>query len=141
MKKDKGALVLFHAQLGPFQVTMARFYGAAQARKCVFQLVYFSGHGGFLVFFSGFLSTTIDRVEYTCLGIKLSFSLCVYTSMLVSLSLVPCVFVNLNVFYILYSVVPVCPPRRARAAIRIRASRARAPCSNSARPRACDAAA
>ena len=28
MKKDKGALVLFHAQHGPFQVTMARFYGA-----------------------------------------------------------------------------------------------------------------
>ena len=27
MEKDKGALVLFHAQLGPFQVTMARFYG------------------------------------------------------------------------------------------------------------------
>eukprot|EP01044_Picomonas_judraskeda_P015738 COSAG03_NODE_2686_length_2525_cov_4.715169_2_plen_65_part_00 len=27
VKKDKGALVLFHAQLGPFQVSMARFYG------------------------------------------------------------------------------------------------------------------
>ena len=27
LKKDKGALVLFHAQLGPFRVAMARFYG------------------------------------------------------------------------------------------------------------------
>ena len=27
LKKDKGALALFHVKLGPFQVTMARFHG------------------------------------------------------------------------------------------------------------------
>jgi hypothetical protein len=40
LKKDKGALVLFHAQLGPFQVTMARFYGVRLVDTGCFECMY-----------------------------------------------------------------------------------------------------